>query len=442
MDVERGSGRRPSARWHSSRAISEAAGEETSPDPVARRHDRRLRDAGQRQLGHLRAARRRAQRDADRQRSAARRRRSRRSRPTAPRSRSTSPTRTAASSSPARRASRSGASPTSASIPRGRPTASRSRSPPRKSTIPRRARRQLAAHRRRRRRRAAEARRRRRDAGVLVAIGPAHRLLEQHGGQRDLYTVATAGGQRVAVTNDAAIDWSPVWSPDGRFIYFSSDRGGAMNLWRIAVDGRAGARTGAPEPVTAGVQASAALRVFEGRLPPGLPLARRRRSIPWRFHSIRSRCAPACPSCSTRRTTSACRATCRRTASRSRTSASANGRRTSSSARRAGRSAVSPTMPPAIERRVHAGRPVARVLFEPRRQLGAWTIGLDGGGLRKIAIPQAGPCIRFITERRHDRFLVGDDGRSAFSAPVSPGVSAPPTPLRGGSVWRQGTSPR
>ena len=40
----------------------------------------------------------------------------------------------------------------------------------------------------------------------------------------------------MAVTSDAAIDWSPVWSPDGRFIYFSSDRGGAMNLWRIAVD--------------------------------------------------------------------------------------------------------------------------------------------------------------------------------------------------------------
>jgi Tol biopolymer transport system component len=82
------------------------------------------------------------------------------------------------------------------------------------------------------------------------------------GGQRDIYTVAAAGGTRVAVTQDPALDWSPVWSPDGRFIYFSSDRGGAMNLWRIAVDPSSGGAQGAPEAVTAGVQASAALPRF------------------------------------------------------------------------------------------------------------------------------------------------------------------------------------
>jgi Tol biopolymer transport system component len=64
------------------------------------------------------------------------------------------------------------------------------------------------------------------------------------------------------VTNDSATDWSPVWSPDGRFIYFSSDRGTAMNLWRIAVDESSGAVRGAPEPVTAGVQAAAGLPRF------------------------------------------------------------------------------------------------------------------------------------------------------------------------------------
>jgi dipeptidyl aminopeptidase/acylaminoacyl peptidase len=66
----------------------------------------------------------------------------------------------------------------------------------------------------------------------------------------------------VAVTDDPAIDWSPVWSPDGRFVYFSSDRGGAMNLWRIAVDETSGRPRGDPEPVTAGVQASAGLPRF------------------------------------------------------------------------------------------------------------------------------------------------------------------------------------
>ena len=82
------------------------------------------------------------------------------------------------------------------------------------------------------------------------------------GGQRDIYTVAATGGARVAVTQDASIDWSPVWSPDGRFIYFSSDRGGAMNLWRVAVDQATGRSQHAPEPVTSGVQASAALPRF------------------------------------------------------------------------------------------------------------------------------------------------------------------------------------
>jgi Tol biopolymer transport system component len=82
------------------------------------------------------------------------------------------------------------------------------------------------------------------------------------GGQRDLFTVAATGGTPVAITADAPIDWSPVWSPDGRFVYFSSDRGGAMNLWRIAVDQSSGRVSGAAEPVTTGVQASAALPRF------------------------------------------------------------------------------------------------------------------------------------------------------------------------------------
>ena len=40
-------------------------------------------------------------------------------------------------------------------------------------------------------------------------------------------------------------------------LYFSSDRGGAMNLWRIAIDEPSGRPTGQPEPVTTGVSAEA-----------------------------------------------------------------------------------------------------------------------------------------------------------------------------------------
>ena len=81
-------------------------------------------------------------------------------------------------------------------------------------------------------------------------------------GQRDIYTVAASGGPRVPVTHDAAIDWSPVWSPDGRSVYFASDRGGVMNLWRIAVDEESGRVLGAPEPVTTGVSGAIALPRF------------------------------------------------------------------------------------------------------------------------------------------------------------------------------------
>ena len=78
-------------------------------------------------------------------------------------------------------------------------------------------------------------------------------------GQRDLYTIASGGGPRTPLTNDPSLDWSPQWSPDGRFVYFSSDRGGQMNIWRIGVSEESGAPHGEPEPVTNGVQASAAL---------------------------------------------------------------------------------------------------------------------------------------------------------------------------------------
>jgi len=71
-------------------------------------------------------------------------------------------------------------------------------------------------------------------------------------GQRDLFTMSADGGTRTAVTSDAALDWNPIWASDG-FVYFASDRGGAMNIWRIAMDESSGAPRGAPEPVTAGV---------------------------------------------------------------------------------------------------------------------------------------------------------------------------------------------
>ncbi|MBK9242235.1 MAG: PD40 domain-containing protein [Acidobacteria bacterium] len=75
-------------------------------------------------------------------------------------------------------------------------------------------------------------------------------------GQRDLASIPAAGGLRVPVTDDAAADWAPVWSPDGRYLYFASDRGGSMGIWRMGIDEASGQATGAPEPVAVGVDVS------------------------------------------------------------------------------------------------------------------------------------------------------------------------------------------
>lgn len=74
------------------------------------------------------------------------------------------------------------------------------------------------------------------------------------GGRRDIFTVGAKpdrdDGQPVAVTNDLALDWNPVWSPGGEYLYFLSDRGGLMNLWRVAIDEKSGPVRREPEAVT------------------------------------------------------------------------------------------------------------------------------------------------------------------------------------------------
>jgi eukaryotic-like serine/threonine-protein kinase len=70
------------------------------------------------------------------------------------------------------------------------------------------------------------------------------------GGQRDIATITATGGEPVFITHDAAVDWNPVWSPDGKYIYFASDRGGSMNLWRVPVDEKSGKTLSEPQPLT------------------------------------------------------------------------------------------------------------------------------------------------------------------------------------------------
>ncbi len=72
--------------------------------------------------------------------------------------------------------------------------------------------------------------------------------------QRDLFTIdPSAEDPRktvVRVTDDVAVDWNPVWSHDGEYLYFGSDRNGSMNLWRVRMDEQSGKPKGDAEPIT------------------------------------------------------------------------------------------------------------------------------------------------------------------------------------------------
>ena len=77
-------------------------------------------------------------------------------------------------------------------------------------------------------------------------------MLVLRGGQRDIQTVAVTGGAPVFVTNDAAVDLTPEWNADGTQLYFASNRGGVLSIWRIRIDESSGMTQGAPELVVAG----------------------------------------------------------------------------------------------------------------------------------------------------------------------------------------------
>ncbi|MGZ3460604.1 MAG: amidohydrolase family protein, partial [Archangium sp.] len=53
----------------------------------------------------------------------------------------------------------------------------------------------------------------------------------------DIYVLPITGGEAKALTHGAAWDMQPRYSPDGRFIAFTSDRGGGDNIWVMKRDG-------------------------------------------------------------------------------------------------------------------------------------------------------------------------------------------------------------
>jgi serine/threonine protein kinase len=69
------------------------------------------------------------------------------------------------------------------------------------------------------------------------------------GTQRDIWTISIQGGDALQVTDDASIDYNPVWSPDGKYLYFISNRKGTFSLWRVAIDETSGKTSAEPELV-------------------------------------------------------------------------------------------------------------------------------------------------------------------------------------------------
>jgi serine/threonine protein kinase/sugar lactone lactonase YvrE len=74
----------------------------------------------------------------------------------------------------------------------------------------------------------------------------------QKGGRRDIATIPADGSAAaIVVTKDGSTNWCPVWSPDGKFLYYASDKNGNMNFWRVRLDEASGLITGEPEAVVA-----------------------------------------------------------------------------------------------------------------------------------------------------------------------------------------------
>ena len=61
----------------------------------------------------------------------------------------------------------------------------------------------------------------------------------QRGDNFDIYSIPAAGGEETRLTTAPGLDDGPEYSPDGAFIYFNSERTGQMQIWRMKPDGSA-----------------------------------------------------------------------------------------------------------------------------------------------------------------------------------------------------------
>jgi tricorn protease-like protein len=66
-----------------------------------------------------------------------------------------------------------------------------------------------------------------------------------------VFVVSARGGPWIRITNGQQWDDKPVWSPDGKVLYFVSGSGGFYNVWGIYFDANQGKPLGTPFRVTA-----------------------------------------------------------------------------------------------------------------------------------------------------------------------------------------------
>ncbi len=69
-------------------------------------------------------------------------------------------------------------------------------------------------------------------------------------GQRDIFVLPATGGKAFKITDDPHVDYGAVWSPDGSALYFNSNRSGAWDIWRVAIDPETGGARAEPEALT------------------------------------------------------------------------------------------------------------------------------------------------------------------------------------------------
>jgi Tol biopolymer transport system component/DNA-binding winged helix-turn-helix (wHTH) protein len=87
----------------------------------------------------------------------------------------------------------------------------------------------------------------------FMAVSTAHRSVAT------IYVVPSGGGSWVPITDGASFDDKPRWSPDGTALYFVSNRGGMLNVWRQPFDAAAGRPSRAAVQVTSFNSASRVL---------------------------------------------------------------------------------------------------------------------------------------------------------------------------------------